>query len=125
MHVALVGAMQVRSAKGSKFFMRSIFLAFVLVTAAFAAGKVSRDLDGLVPGTFVDVIIQWRNPPAEGEHAKVGALGGRLKQSFTAIRGSLYSIPAMALDALSRDPQVVFITPDRKQSGLLNNAIGA
>ena len=47
--------------------------------AAFGAPKVAPDLEGLKPGTKVDVIIQFVNPAMENEQSNVEKAGGQKK----------------------------------------------
>src|SRR5437016_14595318 len=97
--------------------MHRTVLVLVLSTALFGApDKLAKDLHQANPGTFLDVVIQWSKPPGPVHHAKVAAQGGALKQSFTVIKAGLYSVPAAALNGLAHDPEIVFISPDRKHS---------
>jgi serine protease AprX len=67
------------------------------------------------PDQQVDVIIQYR-PGAKlnaGIQRVIGA-GGTHKSRFDIINGGLFSVPASLLPTLANDPDVVYISPDRK-----------
>ena len=60
-----------------------IVLAVVTLTVATAQSpKISPDLEGLKPGTKVDVIIQFVNPAMENDIEKVSKAGGHFKRYF-------------------------------------------
>ena len=88
-----------------------------ILTAGFsqaAAHKLSDELRNIAPETSVDVIVQYRHTPTATNHSKVSALGGEFKRNLEVIRAAHYSIPGKQLEALSEDPDVEFIWPDRK-----------
>jgi serine protease AprX len=106
---------------------------FVLCGAglSFADGKhhkVSKDLEAFQNssrGTSVDVIIQFTHPPTAGDHARVRGKGGTLRKSLGIIKGAHYSVPVEALDELSDDPKVLYITPNRTNKGALDHVVRA
>src|SRR5207247_6184275 len=51
--------------------------------------------------------------------------GGALKTNRDVIKGAHYSVPGESLDALADDPDVVYISPDRRLSGSLDNTAAA
>ena len=77
------------------------------------SAKLAPELQGLAPDATVDVIIQFKQTPTALQHATVSALGGQLKRNLDIIRGAHYSVPARQLEALSNDPEIVFISADR------------
>ena len=82
--------------------------------------KLSKDLDALKggkAGATVDVIIQFKQKPTAAHHQKVRNKGGALKTKFDFIKAAHYSVPVEALDALANDPDVAYISPDRKVRG--------
>src|SRR2546425_3185859 len=90
--------------------------------------KLSRDLDALKGGhngATVDVIIQFNQTPTDAHHQKVQNKGGVLKTKLGVIKGAHYSVPVESLDALADDPDVVYISPDRRLSGALDNTAAA
>src|SRR5437899_6185189 len=90
--------------------------------------KLSKDLDALKgshSGASVDVIIQFNQTPTDAHHQKVQNKGGVLKTKLDFIKGAHYSVPVESLDALADDPDVVYISPDRRLSGSLDNTAAA
>src|SRR6266852_1652061 len=90
--------------------------------------KLSKDLDALKgsnSGASVDVIIQFNQTPTEAHHQKVQNKGGVLKTKLDFIKGAHYSVPVESLDALADDPDVVYISPDRRLNGSLDNTAAA
>src|SRR6266481_4242431 len=88
--------------------------------------KLSKDLDALKgshSGATVDVIIQFNQTPTDAHHQKVQNKGGVLKTKLDFIKGAHYSVPVESLDALADDPDVTYISPDRRLSGALDNAV--
>src|SRR2546425_1328087 len=112
-------------------------LALLVLITLLAAGlslangkkhKLSNDLDALkggYNGTTVDVIIQFKQTPTGAHHQKVQNKGGVLKRNLDVIKGAHYSVPVESLDALADDPDVVYISPDRRLSGSLDNTAAA
>lgn len=77
--------------------------------------KFAKDLRSGFGSAPVDVIVQFKaSTRSSVAHDKVKGKGGALKLDLNgAINGSLYSIPANALDDLSDDPDVEHMSPDR------------
>jgi subtilisin family serine protease len=104
-------------------------LALLTLIALLAAGlslangkkhKLSKDLDDFKSGhsgATVDVIIQFNQTPTDAHHQKVRKKGGVLKTKLDFIKGAHYSVPVEALDALADDPDVAYISPNRKLRG--------
>src|ERR1041385_2186363 len=98
--------------------VRSIFIpaliaAAISVANLSAAGKLSKDLDGIAPGTQVDVIIQFADTPSNSHLAAINRAGGVQKASFHGIHGGLFTVPAAALKGLAMNPEITYISPDR------------
>src|SRR5260370_39225462 len=90
--------------------------------------KFSDDLDTArsgKQGATVDVIIQFNQTPTDAHHQKVQNKGGVLKTKLDFIKGAHYSVPVESLDALADDPDVIYISPDRRLSGALDNTAAA
>src|SRR3989441_8692245 len=90
--------------------------------------KVSKDLDALKgghDGATVDVIIQFNQTPTDAHHQKVQNKGGVLKTKLGFINGAHYSVPVESLHALADDPDVAYISPDRRLSGALDQTAAA
>src|SRR5260370_12628638 len=85
--------------------------------------KLSKDLEALKggnSGASVDVIIQFNQTPTDAHHQRVQNRGGVLKTKLDFIKGAHYSVPVESLDALADDPDVVYISPDRRLSAALD-----
>src|SRR5258708_12894836 len=90
--------------------------------------KLSNDLEALKggkSGATVDVIIQFSQTPTDAHHQKVQSKGGVLKTKLDFIKGAHYSVPVESLDALVDDPDIIYISPDRRLSGALDNTAAA
>src|SRR6266478_5485538 len=90
--------------------------------------KLSNDLNALKGsdnGAMVDVIIQFNQTPTDAHHQKVQNKGGVLKTKLDFIKGAHYSVPVESLDALADDPDVTYISPDRRLSGALDQTAAA
>src|SRR5215470_12547077 len=85
-------------------------------TLAFAKSpKIAKDLDDVPGGQLVDVIVQYRVQPRKAHFDRVAAKGGSLKKDLRGvIRGAAFSIRKDALEDLTKDPDVAYITPDRQ-----------
>ena len=106
---------------------------FILLAAGLSLAdghkrKVSQDLEALKSGpsgSTVDVIIQFNQAPTDAHHQRVQDKGGVLKRNLDVIKGAHYSVPVESLDALADDPDVVYISPDRRLNGALDNTAAA
>ena len=87
--------------------------------------KVSKYLTRVDPKSTVDVIVQYKQPPTLAHHKKVFALGGTLKRELPLINAASYSLPAVSLQALAANPEVKFISPNRKVHMLLDHSSAA
>ena len=67
------------------------------------------------PGELVDVIIQFRRGMALQTHVqKWQGLGATHRNALDVVNGGLFRVPANLLPALANDPDVVYVSPDRK-----------
>src|SRR5579864_1139530 len=67
------------------------------------------------PEELVDVIIQFRQGTALQNHVqRMQGLGASHRNSLDVIHGGLFRIPASMLATLANDPDVVYVSPDRK-----------
>jgi serine protease AprX len=106
----------------------SIVLVAMLATSMSLAApkKLSPELNSKLAGLtapdiqqksaeLVDVIIQFRQGKDLNSHVqKMLGLGASHHGSFDVIHGGLFRIPANLLSTLANDPDVVYVTPDRK-----------
>ena len=76
--------------------------------------KIAMDLDSADPSSNVDVIVQFKHAPTEAHHQKIRARGGVHKRNLDLVKSSLYSVPAGKLKELADDPDVAYISPDRR-----------
>src|ERR1700730_8596915 len=99
----------------------------LFTTASFAAsppqlrnlqanyvGKVPRDIDRRKPNNRVDVIVQFKVTPRAEHYQKMSARGARVKTRLHGINAAAFSLPVSALDKLENDPDVLYVTPDRR-----------
>jgi serine protease AprX len=110
--------------------MRYLFLKISLLVlfsvAAFARqSNLAPDLSYQDPDASVDVIIQYKQPPTAAMQERIIAAGGAFKAEFHSLNGALYSIRAQQLARLASDPDIVYISPDRKVRGLSDNSASA
>src|SRR6266446_4304949 len=96
----------------------------LLSVSSLIAGQLSGDLLllELPPQAPVDIIVQFKNPPAAVDLASITHLGGTLKRTFPNIRAGLFTVPKVALRALAGIPNVAYASPDRKLAGSLEFA---
>ncbi len=114
---------------GARFALLTL-ITLVVAGLCLADGKhkLSKDLDALKgshSGATVDVIIQFNQTPTDAHHQKVQNKGGVLKTKLDFIKGAHYSVPVESLDALADDPDVAYISPDRRLNGSLDNTAAA
>ena len=99
-----------------------IALACILLgVPAFAKHpKIAPDLEGVEPSSTVDVIIQFTHVPTARHHAMVMSRGGSLKARLAVVKGAAYRIQRSQLESLANEPEVAYISPDRKLKGMLD-----
>jgi serine protease AprX len=93
-----------------------------LMAAKPLANKVSGDLAALPATAIVDVIVQFTHPPTSTDLSAASLVGGILKKSLPGIHGVVLSMPAAAARGLANNPNVAYISPDRKVGGSLEFA---
>src|SRR5260370_7452078 len=90
--------------------------------------KFSDDLDTArsgKQGATVDVIIQFNQTPTDAHHQKVQNKGVTLKTKLDFIKAAHYSVPVESLDALDDDPDVTYISLNRRVRGTLDHVVTA
>lgn len=110
--------------KTSLFLGSATLLAFSLGALAQQA-NISPDLQSLDPNSSVNVIVQFARAPTTRHHELVTRLGGQFNRGFHHLKAGSYSLPAASLAALAADPEVTYISPDRKLHMLLDNTAAA
>jgi serine protease AprX len=81
--------------------------------AGTSKSKVSSDLASAVQTNSIQVVVQWNIEPGAATAQKISALGGTVVSEFPSVHSGLYSIPSSALNTLSADPDVKYVSPDR------------
>jgi len=76
-------------------------------------GKIALDLD-TTKSEPVDVIVQFTAKPSQHHIDKVLSRGGKLKSQFHSVKGAVFTVSPRILSELANDPEVAFISPDRK-----------
>ena len=91
--------------------------------------NIAPDLANSDPHSVLNVIVQFISPPTSQESHAIAALGANPNQADLAlIQSASYSLPANAISGLAKDPNVLYISPDRPVSPTLdyaNATIGA
>jgi hypothetical protein len=101
----------------------SIFcLALAVTPTAARAGnnKVSPDLQSRTSAAGIEVIVQYKVKPTEAHYQRIRNLGGTVHGKMNHVKAGHYTIPASALESLSEDPDVAYISPNRPLKGSLN-----
>ncbi len=71
------------------------------------------------------MIVQFNAPPTADDHFKIAKFGGRHHRDLHLVNALQVSLPANAVDRLSDEPSVKFISPDRPLAGHLTNTVPA
>ena len=78
-------------------------------------GNLGALLRPQAPEQLIDVIVQARPGAALDKHRqKMVSLGAAHKNSLDIINGSVFRIPASMLPVLEQDPDIAYVSPDRK-----------
>jgi serine protease AprX len=115
----------------NSFLRRSASAAMVLllqIVCPAKSPKIAPDLADANPQSVATVIVQFHGAPDAAQHARVAQLGGVRHADLGLIHGTIYSIPARALEALANSPNVRYVSPDRQVRAALdlaNPAVGA
>jgi serine protease AprX len=98
--------------------MKKVATLFLAVVIAAYGGvhksKISSDLKSLSGNTLVQVIVQWDGEVEGTTTEKVIGLGGTVISELKSVRSGVYALPASAVSILAADPDVKFISIDRK-----------
>lgn len=95
---------------------------FLLISALALAApkqKIAPDLKA-DPASFVNVIVQFNQPPTTSQHQKIVNHGGSLQTELPVASAALYSVPANQLNAIAAEPEVVYVSPDRSVQRMLD-----
>lgn len=100
-------------------------LSFLLFFGSLASGndhRLSPELKGQRASGAVDVIVQYNVVPARKHRDRIAAHGELVKQHLHTIKGLSVTLPASHVEALSNDPDVAYVSPDRPITRQMNNA---
>src|SRR3954462_6659333 len=97
-------------------------LGLLSVSSLMGANKLSVDLQGLPASASVDVIIQFTGPPSQADLAAISQAGGVMRQAMQSIHGALVTVKVGQLNGIAHNPNVLYISPDRKISSSLEFA---
>jgi serine protease AprX len=90
---------------------------------AAAASKFSADLnDHVGQDGMVTVIVQHRRMPSNSHLKDMQGRGATIKSKLSTIRAVTMHVPASMVEELAKDPNVLYITPDREQKMTANPA---
>src|SRR6202021_712646 len=77
------------------------------------AGNVARDFDRRNPDTMVNVIVQFKVTPTTAHYQRMATRGAAVRTRLHSIRAAAFRLPISALAQLEKDPDVLYVTPDR------------
>src|SRR6266568_2684621 len=99
---------------------KSIQIGFVVSFASLAfAGQLSKDLPPATSIAPVSVIVQFKTPPTKDELQQLGSYG-QLKKTFNSIKAICATVSPSVFAALKADPNVKYVSPDRKHRSFLD-----
>jgi serine protease AprX len=87
--------------------------AMVCLASPAKHARTSSDLAGVAQNSSVQVIVQWNSDISSGS-AKIRSLGGSVVLEFSSVHAGTYIVPQSALASLDADPDVKFVSLDRK-----------
>src|SRR5690348_14052504 len=114
--------------KGIRKALLHVAIPVALASASFAAaplqsrdaeigvsrhGKFARDLDRRNPNALVRVIVQFKTAPQSRHFQKMSADGAMLNTKLTSIRAAVFTLPVSAVAKLEKNPDVLYVSPDR------------
>src|SRR5689334_8419820 len=93
---------------------RLTLLAFGLAAAALAGPKTSADLNGLLPGTRVRVLVQYTHQPGPADLDRLAGKGATAIQGMKKFHAVAAELSVDALDSLANSAEVTYISADRR-----------
>ena len=85
----------------------------MVCSAGTPKSKVSSDLTNIGGLGSVQIIVQWGVGTSSSISEKVLALGGNVVSEFPRIHAGVYSVPLSAVNTLSMDGDIKFVSRDR------------
>src|SRR5258708_33991024 len=92
--------------------------------AAIAGSKIAPDLPQSNPSAVVDVIVQYKTPATKDELQQLGAYG-QIKKIYSVVTGVNVTLPVSAVQQIQSDPNVLYVTPNRKATGTVDISTGS
>src|SRR5581483_5004730 len=95
----------------------------LFATASFGqTAKIAPDLTALLshPLAPVTLVIQYNNLPGPLNIANILSLGGTIQHQYVSIPALVVKLPAAVVAALSLDPAIAYISPDRSLQGTVD-----
>ena len=83
-------------------------------------GKIANDIDRRHPNDRIDVIVQFNVTPTAAHYQRMSARGATVRTKLHSIKAAAFTLPVSALSKLEKDPDIVYVSPDRTVS-LKNN----
>ncbi len=82
--------------------------------------KASKELKNADPNATVDVIVQYKVAPTGAHFDRAHSMGGADKHRYANLHNAAFTMSAAAASALANDPDVKFVSLDRKVKANLN-----
>jgi serine protease AprX len=115
-----------RAGRGFQHAVWRLALAASLVPACFAvqpsnletgngysSGKIARDIQRSNSKALIDVIVQFKVTPRTEHYLRMSQRGAVVKTKLHGIRAAAFRIPAFRIAELEKDPDILYVTPDR------------
>jgi serine protease AprX len=103
-----------------------IVVVFALAGVAAAHnGKLARELQNKTNSDTVNVIVQFSATPTSDDEQRVARHHGKHNGDLNLVHAMMVSLPANEADRLSDEPNVKFISPDRRIHAHLTNTAPA
>jgi serine protease AprX len=77
------------------------------------AGRFARDIDRRHGDALVNVIVQFKVTPRAPHYNRMTAHGAFVTSKLHSINAAAFRIPASAIELLEKDPDVLYVSPDR------------
>jgi len=108
-----------------KRYLCSLALLIVASSGFAQVPKAAATLRGRKDNATIDAIVQFMTPIEYRHWLKIQNHGGTVKEELRFIKALHISIPASAVDDLSQDAEVTYVSPNRPVQAALNNATAA
>ena len=76
--------------------------------------KISPDFRNSIGSGMTQVIVQWNGPMSPVTAQEISNLGGTVVSEMPAVQLGVYLVPGSAVPALSSNPNVKYVSPDRQ-----------